>query len=59
MNAKKKNKKLALNSGIQTNDDEFCIPSCSSIFVAVQTWKAQKLIGSLHHNGEHKERTYP
>ena len=50
---------MALNSGIQTNDDEFCIPSCSSIFVAVQTWKAQKLIGSLHHNGEHKESTYP
>ena len=36
-----KNKKLALNSGIQqtyqvlTNDDEVCIPSLSSILLAV------------------------
>ena len=35
-----KNKKLALNSGIQTyqiltNDDEVCIPSLSSILIAV------------------------
>ena len=38
----KKNKKLALNSGIQTyqiltNDDEVCIPSLSSILLAIQT----------------------
>ena len=36
-----KNKKLALRLGIQTcqimtNDDEVCIPSLSSIFLAVQ-----------------------
>ena len=36
----KKNKKLALNSGIQTNqiltnDDEVCIPCLSSILLAV------------------------
>ena len=36
-----KNDKLALNSGIQTyqifrNDDEVCIPSLSSILLAVQ-----------------------
>ena len=36
----KKNKKLALNLGIQTyqiltNDDEVCIPSLSSILLAV------------------------
>ena len=32
-----KNKKLPLNSGIQilTNDDEVCIPSLSSILIAV------------------------
>ena len=35
-----KNKKLALNSGIQayqilTNDDEVCVPSLSSILLAV------------------------
>ena len=39
------NKKLALNSGLQTyqiltNDDEVCIPSLSSILLAVK-----KLIG--------------
>ena len=38
---KKKKKKLALNSGIQTNqiltnDDEVCIPCLSSILLAVQ-----------------------
>jgi hypothetical protein len=38
----KKNKKLALNSGIQTNqilknDDEVCIPSLSSVLLAVLT----------------------
>ena len=37
---KKKEKKLALNSGIQTNqiltnDDEVCIPHLSSILLAV------------------------
>ena len=34
----KKNKKLALNSGIQilTNNDEVCIPSLSSILIAVR-----------------------
>ena len=35
-----KNKKLALNTGIQTkqiltNDDRVCIPRCSSILLAV------------------------
>ena len=39
----KKTKKLALNSGIQTyqiltNDDEVCIPSLSSILLAVCTY---------------------
>ena len=38
-----KNKKLALNSGIQTNqiltnDDEVCIPRLSSILLAVPVW---------------------
>ena len=39
----KKNLKMALNSGIQTNqiltkDDEVCIPSLSSILLAVTQW---------------------
>ena len=42
INAKKINKKLALNSGIQTNqiltnDDEVCIPRLSGILLAVKT----------------------
>ena len=41
----KKNKKLALNSGIQTyqifrNDDEVCIPSLSSILLALKSLAA-------------------
>ena len=41
-----KNRNLALNSGIQTyqiltNDDEVCIPSLSSILLAVQTTHKQ------------------
>ena len=42
-----KNKQLALNSGTQTyqiltNDDEVCIPSLSSIFLAVCTINLQQ-----------------
>ena len=43
-----KNKKLALNSGIQTNqilknDDEVCIPCLPSILLAVQIFCARQL----------------
>ena len=46
-NAKKRKKKLALNSGIQTyqiltNDDEVCIPSFSSILLAVKSVAASR-----------------
>ena len=38
-----KKKEMALDSGIQTNDDEICIPRLSSILLAVlgvkQRWK--------------------
>ena len=52
-----KNKKLALNSGIQayqilTNNDEFCIPNLSSILLAVvpqEKWRSckNKTVGLL------------
>ena len=49
-----KNKKLALNSGIQTyqiltNDDEVCIPSISGILLAV-TDLCRKLASKSIHN---------
>ena len=42
-----KNKKLALNSGIETyqiltNDDEVCIPRLSSILLAVNNYNNKK-----------------
>ena len=42
-----KNKKLALNSAILTNDDEVCIPSLSSILLAVGNTKSKIWIWRL------------